>query len=198
MELEEIRECMEKRLKKSRCIHTFGTEEVAFDLALIYGYDTKKASIAGLLHDCAKNLTDEELLIECEKYHLPISEIEMKSTYLLHAKVGAVYAKLICGVEDEDILNAITYHTTGRPSMSLLEKIIFCADYIEPNRKLFPGMDEIRRVAYENIDYTVYLILINTLEDLKNKGAIIDTLTTETYEYYKSMFQVPQVARESL
>lgn len=187
MELEQIKDCMKKQLKESRFRHCIGVEEVSYDLALIYGYDTRKASIAGILHDCAKFLTDEQLTRECNRYQIPIKEIELQCKGLLHAKVGAAFARDIYEIEDEDILNAITYHCTGRPAMSLLEKIIFTADYIEPFRKPLPRIDEIRKAAYEELDYAVYIILKNTLDYLQNTGAVIDTLTNETYEYYKAV-----------
>jgi len=185
MEAEHLRECMKQILKESRYQHVLGVEEVAVDLAIIYGCDSLKASIAGILHDCAKPLTDDELLAECRKYHIPISEYESKSIYLLHAKVGAAFAQDKYGIQDEDILNAITYHTTGRPNMSLLEKIIFTADYIEPNRKPLPRIEEIRLAAYDNhIDLAILMILENTLNYLKSIDAVIDQRTIETYKYY--------------
>ena len=188
MEVEQLRESMKQILKSSRYQHILGVEEVSVDLAVIYGDDSQKASIAGILHDCAKPLTDEELLAECKKYKIPISEYEAKSIYLLHAKVGAVYARKKFGIQDEDILNAITYHTTGRPNMSLLEKIVFTADYIEPNRKLLPRIEEIRSAAYDNhIDLAIFMILENTLNYLKSIDAVIDNRTNETYEYYKQI-----------
>lgn len=189
MELEQLENYMQISLKESRYQHCVGVEEVSYDLALIYGYDTDKASIAGILHDCAKCLTEEQLIKECNKYHIPIKNIEMQCKQLLHAKVGAVYAKHLYKVRDEEILNAITYHCTGRPAMSLLEKIIFTADYIEPYRRPLPGIDEIRATAYENLDRAVYMILNNTLHYLIKTNAVIDTLTIETYEYYKTVVQ---------
>jgi predicted HD superfamily hydrolase involved in NAD metabolism len=190
MNLEQMRDSMKMRLKESRYHHSVGVEEVAHDLAVIYGYDEEKACIAGILHDCARNLPDIELLGECEQYQLPVSEIENICAFLLHGKVGAAYAKNLFGVEDEDVINAITFHTTGRPAMSLLEKIIFTADYIEPYRKPLPRIDIIRKVAYTDLDLAVLMILENTLEYLKNTGAEIDTLTVETYEYYKKVLQI--------
>ncbi len=189
MDLEQMRDSMKMLLKESRFRHSIGVEEVSCDLAVIYGYDIEKACIAGILHDCVRNLTDEQLLTECERYQLPVSEIENRCAFLLHGKVGATYAKYKYGVIDEDIINAITYHTTGRPAMSLLEKIIFTADYIEPNRQPLPRIDEIRRQAYTDLDLAVYMILENTLEYLNNSTTEIDTLTIETYEYYKAILQ---------
>lgn len=187
MELQEIRDQLKIRLKETRYRHCLGVEEVSCDLAYIYGYDPMKASIAGLLHDCAKCLTDEELLMECDGYMVPVKEVELRSPQLLHAKVSAVYAKHDYGVEDDEVLNAIAYHCTGRPAMSLLEKIVFTADYIEPYRRDLPNIDEIRRTAYQDLDRAVCMVLYNTLEYLQNKGATIDTLSNRTYEYYKTL-----------
>jgi predicted HD superfamily hydrolase involved in NAD metabolism len=187
MELEKLRDRMKNILKESRYKHSLGVEEVAYDLALLNGYDTEKASIAGILHDCAKCLTDEQLLKECEKYCLPVKEIELLNRQLLHAKLGAVYAEKIYGVKDQEILDSITFHTTGRPGMTVLEKIIFIADYIEPYRKPLPGIEEIRKMAYEDLDPAIYMITENILKYLNTTGAQIDTMTAETYEYYKAV-----------
>ncbi|MBH1940971.1 bis(5'-nucleosyl)-tetraphosphatase (symmetrical) YqeK [Mobilitalea sibirica] len=187
MKLDLLRDRMNMILKDSRYLHCLGVEEVSCDLAVIYGCDLEKACIAGLVHDCAKNINDDNLLEECRAYNIPVSEIEMKSPHLLHAKVGAYHAKVQYEIEDDDILNAITYHTTGRPGMSLLEKIIFTADYIEPYREELPRIYEIRKAAYDNkLDQAIVMILENTLDYLQNTGAVIDTLTKDTYEYYKT------------
>ncbi|MHB8130382.1 MAG: bis(5'-nucleosyl)-tetraphosphatase (symmetrical) YqeK [Mobilitalea sp.] len=190
MDLELMKDSLKMLLKESRYLHSVGAMEVSCDLAFIHGYDAEKASIAGILHDCARNLSDEELLKECEKYHLPVSALENRWGFLLHGKVGAVYAKDKFGVEDEDILNAIIYHTTGRPAMTLIEKILFIADYIEPYRKPLPRIDEIRKTAYTDLNLAAFMILENILEYLKCAGTEIDSLTIETYEYYKTILQI--------
>lgn len=190
MELQEIRKQLKTRLKETRYIHCLGVEEVSCDLAYVYGYDPIKASIAGLLHDCAKCLTDEELLMECDRYMVPVREVELRNPQLLHAKVSAAYAKHDYGIEDEDILNAIAFHSTGKPAMALLEKIVFTADFIEPSRKEIPKLDEIRRIGYQDLDRAICMILESTLEYLRHNGAIIDTLSIQTYEYYKTLIYV--------
>jgi predicted HD superfamily hydrolase involved in NAD metabolism len=189
MDLEQIRMDLKSRLKKSRYLHSIGVEEVSHDLAVIHNCDIHKAVTAGLLHDCAKYLTDGELLRECERYHLPVAEVEIRCPYLLHAKVGAAFAKDRYGIEDEEILNAITYHTTGRPSMTLLEKIIYIADYIEPNRKPLPRLSQIRETAYDNLDRAICLITENVLAYLNSKGQEVDSLTEKTYRFYMKNFQ---------
>ncbi len=189
MELEHLRDSMKITLKPSRYRHSVGVEEVACDMAVIFGYPPEKASIAGILHDCAKDLPEEELLMQCEERRLSVSEVERKCPYLLHGKVGAAFAREKYGVTDPAILSAITYHTTGHPAMSLLEKIIFNADYIEPNRKPLPRITLLREAAYSDIDLATFLVLENMLNYLKETKAVIDTLTVDTFHYYEDMIK---------
>ena len=136
-----IRE-LETELAFGRFIHTMEVASTAANLAMCYGEDPAKAELAGLLHDCAKCMSLNKMLKICEKSGVPLSDIEKTSGSLLHSKAGAVLAACKYGVEDEDILNAIRYHTTGRPGMSLLEKIVFVADYIEPGRDSAPNLPD--------------------------------------------------------
>jgi predicted HD superfamily hydrolase involved in NAD metabolism len=127
MELEMLRDRMKNILRESRYKHSLGVEEVAYDLALLNGYDTEKASIAGILHDCAKCLTDEQLLKECEKYCLPVKEIELLNRQLLHAKLGAVYAEKIYGVKDQEILDSITFEDSVAIALSIVFEVLMSA-----------------------------------------------------------------------
>ena len=172
------------KLTEKRLIHSFGVEYTAACLAMRYKADIQKARIAGLLHDNAKCLPTEDKLKKCEKFKLPINDFERANPDLLHGKLGAYYAREKYGVSDEEILDAITYHTTGRPAMTLMDKIIFVADYIEPNRKVIFELPQIRKEAFVDIDATVLHILKNTLEYLDGKTDIIDGMTEETYKYY--------------
>ncbi len=185
--IKSIRSDMKSILKESRYEHTLGVAYTAANLAMCYGVSMEDALIAGLLHDNAKYVSDSELIQLCEDNHMEISEIERKHVYLLHSKAGAVLAQRSYDIQKEDILNAIIYHTTGRPGMSVLEKIIFIADYIEPNRKSIPNLEKIRKEAYRNLDKTVAMILSNTLNYLmETKGKEdIDPATINSYEYYK-------------
>lgn len=185
MDLKQLRESMKSVLSVSRYRHTLGVEEVCYDLALIHGDDTLKASIAGILHDCAKYLNEEDLIKECERNQIKMSETERKlPMVLLHAKVGAIYAKEKYGVIDDEILMAIEFHTTGRPGMSMLEKIVYIADYIEPNRSMIPNINYIRETAYKDLNKAIELIIKQTLQYLSDNKNIIDPLTKVTYEYY--------------
>ena len=128
--IKKLTKAMEEAQTGKRFQHTLGVEFTATALAMKHDEVLLDAQIAGLLHDCAKCLSDEKLIKICVKNHLDISEVERRNPYLLHGKAGAVMAKSEFGIEDQNILNAIQYHTTGRPGMSKLEKIIYIADYI--------------------------------------------------------------------
>ncbi|MBR1599038.1 MAG: bis(5'-nucleosyl)-tetraphosphatase (symmetrical) YqeK [Lachnospiraceae bacterium] len=184
MDRAQMKEKLKTKLSPKRFEHSIGVEYTAGTMAFIYGYDVNKALIAGLLHDCAKYVPGDKKITKCLKRGLSVSDYERKNPELLHAKLSAAYAKEKYGVADEDILSAITWHTTGKPGMSLLDKIIYIADYIEPNRNVLPEMDMIRKEAYSDIDKCLLHILKNSVEYLDNKGSVIDPVTRETYEYY--------------
>lgn len=185
-ELEKLRRAMEKELSAGRYTHTLGVAYTAASLAMAHGEAMDKAMTAGLLHDCAKSMHGSELVAICEKGHLSMNAAERSNpTALLHAKAGAYLAEHKYGVTDGDILNAIRYHTTGRPDMSKLEKIIYIADYIEPGRKQLAELEMIRRIAFQDLDWTMEKILANTLAYLRTTDGQVDDMTTKTYQFYK-------------
>ena len=180
-----------KRVKKvqtkQRYEHTIGVAYTAASLAMKYEIRIEQAFLAGILHDCAKCFSDQKLLEKCDKNNIIISSFERENPYLLHSKLGAFYASSKYGVKNQDILNAIIYHTTGKPNMSILEKIIFVADYIEPNRYKAYNLDKIRKISFENIDMTVFIILKDTLDYLAKNNLPIDSTSIETYDFYKKL-----------
>ena len=182
-----IEEELKKELKKKRFRHSIGVQYTSICLAMRYGADLEKASYAGLLHDCAKGMSGDELLEICRKQNLPVSDAEKISPYLLHGKVGAWRAEKVYGVKDPEIAGAITWHTTGKAGMSLLEKIVFTADYIEPGRDSAPNLGAIRQMAFKDLDMAVYMILKQTLDYLEEDGKPIDPSTEITYNYYRHM-----------
>lgn len=182
--LELIRE-VQKELKYARFIHTMGVAGTAASLAERYGCDMRKAETAGILHDCAKYMDVDKMESLCDKNGLELSDVERGNSALLHSKAGSILARTKYGVTDPEILQAIRYHTTGRPDMSLLEKIVFIADYIEPGRDQAPHLDEIRRAAFENLDTALCMILKDTLHYLKKDDREIDSMTQKTYDYYE-------------
>lgn len=185
-DLRRLRKKIEKVQDAKRYEHTLGVAYTAAALAMRFGAPIQDAQTAGLLHDCAKCLSDEKRLALCEKNDIPITEVERRNPFLLHAKIGAFLARRKYGVRDEDILNAVQYHTTGREEMSLLEKIIFVADYIEPGRKQAPNLAEIRRLSFEDLDAALLKILEDTMDYLKNAGGEVDSMTEKTWRYYRS------------
>ena len=172
------------KISDKRFEHSLGVEYTAACMAMVHGADVEKARLAGLLHDCAKGLPTGEKLEKARKHNLPVNKFEEKNPDMLHAKLGAFYARYKYDVTDDEVLDAIRYHTTGRPNMSLLEKIIFVADYIEPNRKMIRNMEEIRREAFQDLDQCVLHILKNTLDYLNDTTLDMDYMTQMTYNYY--------------
>ena len=154
---------------------------------MCYGVDVNRAWIAGLLHDCAKYMSGEELLAECTLHQLPITEIERQAPHLLHAKLGSYYASERYEVKDQEILSAIKLHTTGKPGMTKLEQIIFVADYMEPGRKPIPGLDKIRNEVFHDLNLASLHILENTWAYLNSLNALIDEQTVDTMSYYQKI-----------
>lgn len=184
MEIQEIEDILQQKQNPHRYRHTIGVRYTSICLAMRYGEDLTRASYAGLLHDCAKHMSNEKLLAKCCKHHLAVSEVEEKNPFLLHGRVGAWLAEHKYGITDPEILGAIEWHTTGRPDMTLLEKIVFTADYIEPGRDQAPNLVELRRLAFTDIDQAVCAILKQTLDYLRDQGGEIDPATEVTYNYY--------------
>lgn len=192
--IDELMTAMQETLPHKRYVHTLGVAFLASSIAMAYGKNQEKAMIAGLLHDCAKCLPADEILRQCKENNLPVSDIEQKQPYLLHGKLGAWYAEHKYGITDQKILNAIRFHTTGRPDMSFLEKNIFLSDYIEIGRTqpTKPELDEIRKTAFYNIDLAVYYAARNTVayltagaEGAGQRESKIDETTMETMKFYE-------------
>lgn len=174
-------------LKPKRIPHVRGCEEEAVRLAKFWGCDTYQAAFAAILHDCTKKepLTDQ--LILCNKYGIIPDEIEKVSEKLLHAKTGAAIAEIEFGAEPA-IADAIRWHTTGKPNMSLLEKIIYLADYIEPTRD-FEGVETLRKLAYSNLNSAMLLGFEMSIEDIHRQGNPVHGDTTSALLWYKELVQ---------
>ncbi len=186
MKYEEIQKELKKEMKPSRYKHTMGVVETAEKLAGIYGYDTEKARLAALLHDCAKSVPDNQKFSMCREYGIRISDAEKKNPALLHAKCGALVAEYKYGISDEEILHAIRVHTTGCIRMNLLDKIIFVSDYIEPGRDKAPRLQELRSLAEKNLDETTFKIMEDTVCYLRsNPDQTMDPATYQAYLFYK-------------
>ena len=169
-------------LSSQRIAHTAGCEHEAVQLAKLWGEDPEKAAVAGILHDSTKNLSYEEQLILCDKYGIILDNAQRENPKLLHAISGAALAKDLFGVSEE-ISQAIRWHTTGKPDMSTLEKIIYLADYIEPTRD-FEGVEQLRELAHEDLDRALALGLEMSLEELRRQNVEPHRDTVEACLWY--------------
>lgn len=186
-QLKKIKKELKKELDKIRYQHTLGVMYTASCLAMRHGGDMQEAMYAGLLHDCAKCIPIDKQIHLCEKNHIPIRDVERKNPHLLHAKLGVFLAKSEYGIKDKTILHAIEVHTTGAPNMGLLDKILFVADYIEPHRDRAPNLTEVRTLAFTDINEAVLRILYDTIHYLNQRKGSIDSITYDTYQFYKKL-----------
>ena len=178
---EELRCVALSYLKPRRMAHVLGTEAEAVRLARRYGVDEKEARIAALLHDCTKKLNIEEQLALCEQYGVQLDEMQIWALKLQHAITGAEVARDVFGVSDA-VYEAIRWHTTGKADMTALEKVIYLADYIEPTRD-FPGVEELRRAVYEDLDRGLLLGLEMSVQEMESWGNPVheDTLRARDF-----------------
>jgi predicted HD superfamily hydrolase involved in NAD metabolism len=176
MKLEEIKFELEHFMTPGRYIHAINVMNCAADLASRYGVSREKAAVAGLLHDCVKDLPREEILRLCDEYGVEVDNVSLMQPELLHGPLGARIAREEYGIEDESVLKAISSHTTGEADMDMLAKITYLADYIEPDRR-FPGVDDIRRAAFRDIDSAMVMALNRTIKHVIAKGALIHPAT---------------------
>ena len=183
-DLDWLREKAHAMLKPKRVPHVLGCEQEAVRLAERWGEDVYDAAAAGILHDITKKLTTAEQLILCDKYGIIIDMSVAGTDKTLHQITGAAVAYHEFGVS-EKIRDAIRWHTTGKPEMTCLEKIIYLADYIEPNR-CFDGVERIRALSYESLDAAMEDGLRMTMEDLTSRGNPILEVSAQAYEWFKS------------
>ena len=179
--MDELRCVALSYLKPRRMAHVLGTEETAVKLARCYGADEKEARIAALLHDCTKKLNIDEQLALCEKYGLQLDEMQTWALKLQHAITGAEVARDVFGVSDA-VYEAIRWHTTGKADMTVLEKVIYLADYIEPTRD-FPGVEELRNAVWEDLDRGLLLGLQMSVQEMESWGNPVheDTLRARDF-----------------
>lgn len=169
-------------MSDKRFNHVLGVEQTAIELAERYGYDKEKAGLAGLLHDYAKEISDQEFLDLIDKYNLD-PELKKWGNNVWHGMVGIYKIQEDLGVTDKDILHSIKTHTVGSSQMSLLDKIVYVADYIEPGRR-FPLVEEARAIAKESLDKAVAYETVHTVEHLAHQAFPIFPQTIETYNAY--------------
>ena len=176
---EEMRKGILSRLKGYRYQHSLGVERAAVWLAGKYGGDPEKAAAAGILHDITKHLSPQEQLNLCEKYGIRPCTVEKSEPKMLHGKTAAAIARVEYGMP-EDVCDAIACHTTGKHGMTILDKILYLADYIEETRD-FPGVEKARELAKADIDRALLYCYDQTLTELVARGKLIHSDTIAAY-----------------
>ncbi len=163
---------LSERLSPARYKHTIGVMKKSVEYAKMLGADEERVKIAALFHDCAKNLSGQELLEYAKKYGVPVDDDTLKAPHLLHGAIGAMIAKNEYGIDDEHILSIIEKHTLGSKDMSIEEKIVFLADYTEDGRK-YPSSGEVRTLALKDFGTALIRCADESIKHLLSKGAYI-------------------------
>ena len=185
---DEIEQILKRELSKERYLHTLGVRDCAVELAKRYNLDVKKAELAGLLHDCAKCKTNDELKEIINKFLDDVDKNELKNYKTLHAPVGAYYAKEKFNIDDNEILSAIRWHTLGRVNMTMFEKIIFLADKIEKNTRDLNYRNEIIKILDDNegekgLNLALLRCFIETVKSLAERRLYICKTTIDVYNW---------------
>ncbi len=187
LSLEELEKVVTTLIKPNRVAHVLGCRDTAVELARRWGADETDAARAGLLHDITKALDGPLQLTLCGEYGMVLDDFSRQNPKTLHARTGAMVAKRIFG-ENPAVVAAIDSHTTGKAGMNILEKIIYVADYMEPNRN-FPGVEDLRRAAFENIDRAMEIGLEMTLDLLRKEGKTISQWSLEALADIKDILK---------
>ena len=172
MKPDQYRRLMKEMLDEELYRHSLGVAEAALSLAECYGVDTRKAYIAGMIHDYGKRYSKEELLQKAQFLKIPLDRVTRQEKRLLHAPVGAALIESELKICEPDILKAVAYHTTGRSVMTLLEKVVYLADYIETGRE-FVGVDLIRETACKNIDQALLIAVNQTIKSVLERDLML-------------------------
>lgn len=178
MTFQQIRQALRHRLSARRFEHSIGVCETAAQLAARHGADVEKAKLAGLLHDCARDMPRNALLHTAQTFGIVVGSIERRELALLHAPIGARLAQTVYGITDAEVINAIAVHTVGGPQMDLLSTIIYLADYIEPNRN-FPGVDKLRALAQNDLSVAMIEAFDHSIQYIISRGGLIHPATVE-------------------
>ena len=189
MKRDKIEYKLKKELDRQRFEHTLGVEQTAREMARAFGENEEKAALAGLLHDCAKCMPLSQMVKAAK--HADIDPVMKESKALMHAVAGRCVAESVYGVQDEEVLGAIRWHTTGHANMTRLEKIIYLADVIEPNRKLYPGLEALRAQCMQDLDGAMHTALRMSLEHVREQGKTLHPDTLAALADYE-----PELAQE--
>lgn len=183
LDIPELRACSYAMVQEKRVRHIRGTEEEAVRLARRWGADETMARRAGILHDCTKYLTGEEHIAICRQYGVPLDDLERTAPKLLHSKTGACMARYLFG-EPEEVYQAIFWHTTAKADMTTLEKILYVADYMEPNRD-FDGVERLRRLAYADLDKALLLGVETTVQEMRDRQLPVHSNTLQAQAWLR-------------
>ncbi len=189
MDEELVIKAIKRVMSPQRFLHSLGVQDTAEKLAAKYGADVKKASLAGLLHDYARDLENSSLLKKSIDFSMSINEVERLAPVLLHGRIGAKLVQEELGIDDDEVLSSISYHTTGTLSMTLLQQIIYVADYIEPSRD-FPGVQKIREATWNNLDLGTLEAFEHTLSYLLERKVLIHPATVEGRNFLLSKLYI--------
>ncbi len=172
-------------LKPERYEHSLGVMETAGDMAARFGMDVGQARVAGILHDCAKNIAQEEAYQLCDKYGVVLDEVSRQSYGLVHQYLGAALARAEYGIEDEEILSAIRCHTTGKANMGSLDKVLYLADFTEPNRdkEPFTGLAELRALCKTDLDAAMRYALEISIKSIADRGRMMHMDTVYAWNW---------------
>lgn len=179
-------EKLKAALKPERYEHSLGVMETAGEMAARFGMDVEQARVAGILHDCAKNIAPEEAYRLCEEYGVALDEVSRQSFGLVHQYLGAALARAEYGIEDEEILSAIRCHTTGKADMGPLDKVLYLADFTEPNRdkEPFAGLKELRALCKTDLDEAMLFALNISIKSIVDRERMMHMDTVHAWNWF--------------
>lgn len=184
MDLEAMEEKLKGMLTEKRYRHSIGVMETAVEMAEIFGVDVEKARLAGLLHDCAKDIDKNKRIPLCKELGVLLDPVKKEQRGLIHADLGAKMLETEFGILDVEIIDAVKYHTLGREKMTDLEKILYLADIIEPNRTPFEGIEELRALCKTNLDCAMLFALERTIEYIQHRHKKLHSQTLQAQQYF--------------
>lgn len=180
MQTQSFEEILRARLSDYRYHHSLCVAQEAERLARKYGADPEKAHMAGLLHDIMKDTDTNEQLQILDDFGILLDDVEQRVSKLLHARTGEVFLRHVLHIDDEDVLRAVRYHTTGCADMHLLDKVLFVADFTSADRN-YDDVDTVRRLAESSLEETMVYAIRYTIEDLMKRGQPVHPDTLAAY-----------------
>ncbi len=187
MTLEAMEQKLAGMLTPARYTHSLGVMETAVKMAHRFGADPEKARLAGLLHDCAKDIDFDAMLPLCDKLGVALDPVKREQKGLIHADLGAKLLETEFGITDPEIIGAVKYHTLGRENMTDLEKILYLADMIEPNRRSYDGLEELRRLCKTNLNCAMLFGVERSIDHIRHKRKKLHSQTLAAQQYFLTL-----------